>query len=931
MSVVFEEPDGVLLNVIGQRGGVCRACTEFIDKEETARSKCLYSDTNAAWAAQGSLLGRGHGNVIVEFYICNGKLRNFVIPISIGGEVLGNVFSGQFLVQTLKREDPNFQNIIDEMLKLGVTRNFALSYARMPEESEILEIARQNDIQPSDWPAFGLAYKEMRARAKPLSYFIDAVYLLNEVAQTISSFGNAYYYSSLFTRLTRIVPHELKLFSASHLEQINCLVQKIKAQPLVDFTNEIRQTNELIHNLLLAIEEHESKYIDALILPYARRLFSASSTIVECQKMLLIAKTSYMASKVRTRLNKSLRDKALNPNIYSDEDKALLDKCDSEAKSVEDILAQETTTILKHFDMKNLQQTNEKIKDIKRRLEEREITYEAEEPGLDDIEAMLELLTHPSFGLQAIRRRICEDRVLKELPEPFADLRQALRLRYDTVYMNWGGISPSYDFVVNEREVWTSDLDQHGPVSTFSEERLETLDAARNVLARARETVSRLIRCKPEEIILTANTTHGVSLALSSIDFSPKGSKETDRILLTNLEHDTVFYCIKQIEDRFNTEHGTINLSSGSSSRSIAEEITRKSSDGKTKVVILSHVTYNTGQTLDIAGIITEVREILGKKSPLFLIDGAQAVGHIPVNVSSYSCDFYAADAHKWLIGPKGSGFLFVRESFLEERKEHFPFYENYMVAERFRPVNPNTKMMYEPATMNVEIYVGMTSAIEAFLEAHRKGQVFERIKELSEEFREQAETELKQYDVQMIGRTSRSGLVTVAFSNQDKYEFYDEIRRNLDQEFHIVARAIFNPPSLRFCISYLNSKWEIKFAIKALQKILEAIPSFASRLAQAKQVQDVLVLQKRRTAMTIESAFEHAKEIVWSRQKETERKFSDFSSVQRSRKIADEIIAKLNLRTRDYSEQAKRALSVAQLQELERRAAEEIDKILFR
>jgi len=161
MSIVFEEPDGTLLNVIGSRGGVCEACTKFIDTPATGRDKCLSHDSNAAFRAQGQLkraLASGSAGIIVEFYVCNGRLRNFVIPISIGGEVLGNIFAGQFLVTPPKRQDPRYEELIKEMEKLGMSKYSTLSFAKLPTLNEIPQIAEENNIPQKHYKDFEKAF-----------------------------------------------------------------------------------------------------------------------------------------------------------------------------------------------------------------------------------------------------------------------------------------------------------------------------------------------------------------------------------------------------------------------------------------------------------------------------------------------------------------------------------------------------------------------------------------------------------------------------------------------------------------------------------------------------------------------------------------------------------------------------------------------------
>jgi L-cysteine/cystine lyase len=83
----------------------------------------------------------------------------------------------------------------------------------------------------------------------------------------------------------------------------------------------------------------------------------------------------------------------------------------------------------------------------------------------------------------------------------------------------------------------------------------------------------------------------------------------------------------------------------------------------RTRLVFVSHVTSVSGLRLPAADIC---RLAHGKGVPVML-DGAHAVGQLPVDVETLGCDFYTASGHKWLLGPQGTGFLFVRRDRLEE------------------------------------------------------------------------------------------------------------------------------------------------------------------------------------------------------------------------------------------------------------------------
>jgi selenocysteine lyase/cysteine desulfurase len=82
----------------------------------------------------------------------------------------------------------------------------------------------------------------------------------------------------------------------------------------------------------------------------------------------------------------------------------------------------------------------------------------------------------------------------------------------------------------------------------------------------------------------------------------------------------------------------------------------------RTRVVSVSHVTCTLGLVLPIKEIVTLCRE----RGVYSVVDGAQAVGQIPVDLHELGCDFYATSGHKWLLGPKGTGLVYVRKELLE-------------------------------------------------------------------------------------------------------------------------------------------------------------------------------------------------------------------------------------------------------------------------
>jgi selenocysteine lyase/cysteine desulfurase len=101
-----------------------------------------------------------------------------------------------------------------------------------------------------------------------------------------------------------------------------------------------------------------------------------------------------------------------------------------------------------------------------------------------------------------------------------------------------------------------------------------------------------------------------------------------------------------------------------------------------TRLIACSHVSWVSGRVMDVP-------ELVGTGVPV-LLDAAQSIGAVPVDVKSLGCDFYAASGQKWLCGPEGSGCLYVRPERLEELLVPWPGYGS--VADPAQPLE------FEPA-----------------------------------------------------------------------------------------------------------------------------------------------------------------------------------------------------------------------------------------
>jgi selenocysteine lyase/cysteine desulfurase len=169
---------------------------------------------------------------------------------------------------------------------------------------------------------------------------------------------------------------------------------------------------------------------------------------------------------------------------------------------------------------------------------------------------------------------------------------------------------------------------QHGRVQQHFDRRNELSGLLRTRYAS-------LLACPPEDVALTTCTSEGISLVLTGLDLQPG-----DEILTSDEEHPGLLGALAAARDI----HGV-------SIRTVALADVADSVGPQTKLVACSHVGWVSGSVAPTG---------LAAVSVPVLLDGAQGVGAVPVDVGALGCAAYAGAGQKWLCGPDGTGMLYV-------------------------------------------------------------------------------------------------------------------------------------------------------------------------------------------------------------------------------------------------------------------------------
>jgi isopenicillin-N epimerase len=246
------------------------------------------------------------------------------------------------------------------------------------------------------------------------------------------------------------------------------------------------------------------------------------------------------------------------------------------------------------------------------------------------------------------------DRKLYENNEDayWSELRKQFLIPEDEVYLNSGTVGSSPAPVLravfdgyNETEKMAQQDPEDYPIWGY---------AAWNEF---RDPLAAFVGCKRDEIALLRNATEANSYIANGIDMKPG-----DEVLMTDQEHPGGEHPWNLRAKRYGVVVKKVALPKPVQN---AEQVLNLFNDAitpRTRVMFFSHITTATGVVLPAKDLCALARS----KGVLSAVDGAHVIGMMRLNVQELGCDMYSSSQHKWLLAPKGSGFLYVRDEMID-------------------------------------------------------------------------------------------------------------------------------------------------------------------------------------------------------------------------------------------------------------------------
>jgi len=399
---------------------------------------------------------------------------------------------------------------------------------------------------------------------------------------------------------------------------------------------------------------------------------------------------------------------------------------------------------------------------------------------------------------------------LYRVREDFPILKQRINGN-PLVYLDNGATSQKPQSVIDAIVEYytTTNSNVHRGVHTMSQQATDGYEGARS---KIRQFIN---AGKDEEIIYTRNTTEGVNLVAHSYGRQNIGAG--DDIIVSNMEHHSNIVPWQMLCEEKGANLKVVPIDD--TGELVMEEY-QKMLSSRTKLVSITHVSNALGTILPAKQIV----EMAHAHGAPVLLDGAQAVPHMPVDMQDLNCDFYVFSGHK-LFGPTGIGVLYGKEEYLNAMPPFLGGGEMIKSVTFEKTIYNDLPYKFEGGTPDIAGAIGLGAAID-----YVSGLGFDQITAHEDELLEYGTKALESISgVQIVGTAPhKAGILSFVMEAAHPHD----IGTILDEQGiairtgHHCAQPVMQrfqiPATARVSLAFYNTKEDIDALVKGIDRVLE-------------------------------------------------------------------------------------------------------------
>jgi len=289
---------------------------------------------------------------------------------------------------------------------------------------------------------------------------------------------------------------------------------------------------------------------------------------------------------------------------------------------------------------------------------------------------------------------------LEEIRKDFPVLNRRVRDDKKLVYLDNAATTQKPNQVIDAITDYYQNHNSniHRAVHALAEESTEAFEMTRDKIAKFLNIKNR------EEIIFVRGTTEAINLVAYA--WGKNNIKKGDIVVTTEYEHHSNIVPWQMLTKETGAELKYIDINDDG--ELMLEQLDEYLTTGRVKLVAISHVS-------NVLGTITDIQEVIKKcksAGSKILVDGAQAVPHMKVNIDNLGCDFYAFSAHK-MLGPTGVGVLWARKELLENMEPFQGGGDMIREVHKYETTWNDLPYKFEAGTPNVADVISFAAAID--------------------------------------------------------------------------------------------------------------------------------------------------------------------------------------------------------------------------